>query len=497
MIWIELLVVLAAIFLGARVGGAGLGTVAAVGLAVLVFGFGLPPSSPPVTVLAIIVAVVTAAATMQAAGGMDLLIAIAERALRAKPQWITFVGPLVAYAFTFCSGTGHVAYAILPVIAEVSRKAGIRPERPLSISVIASQQAITASPLAAATVGLLGILDAAGLEIGGQRIQLWHILAICIPATLTGVILGALSVYRMGVDLKDDPEYQDRLSRGMIEEDSKQASELSPKDRRRAGWSVGVFVTAAALVVLFGMAPGLRPTYTETIQPNTSIPMERIENAIYRLLDDEATDPTIPRAEVAGALQKAKDETLQEPTTRTTSVGLSTIIQLVMYAAAGFMMIFLGAKPAKSVSSPVAIAGVVAFISIVGLGWMGNCFFDGNKEAIVSALSDQIQARPWIFAAGLFTLSILLFSQASTVAALMPLGVALGIPAASLIAMFPAVNGYFFLPTYGTIVAAIAFDRTGTTGIGRFVVNHSFMRAGLVATISAVVAGFGIAKVIL
>jgi anaerobic C4-dicarboxylate transporter DcuA len=494
MIWIELLVVLAAIFLGARIGGAGLGTVASIGLAVLVFGFGLPPSSPPVTVLAIIVAVVTAAATMQAAGGMDLLISVAERALRARPQWITFVGPLVAYAFTFCSGTGHVAYAILPVIAEVSRKAGIRPERPLSISVIASQQAITASPLAAATVGLLGILDAAGLEIGGQRVQLWHILAICIPATLVGVLLGALSVRRMGVELNDDPEYQARL-RGGLEEQATQAAVLSPRDKRRAAWSVGVFLFAAALVVLFGMAPVLRPTYTETVQPNTSIPMERIENAIYRLLDDEAADPTIPRAEVAGALQKAKDEVLQQPTTRTTTVGLPTIIQLVMYAAAGFMMFFLGAKPAKSVSSPVAIAGVVAFISIVGLGWMGNCFFDGNKETIVAALSDQIQARPWLFAAGLFTLSILLFSQASTVAALMPLGAALGIPGSSLIAMFPAVNGYFFLPTYGTIVAAIAFDRTGTTGIGRFVVNHSFMRAGLVATVSAVVTGFAIARI--
>lgn len=495
MLWVELLVVLAAIFLGARIGGAGLGTVASVGLAVLVFGFGLPPSSPPVTVLAIIVAVVTAAATMEAAGGMDLLIAFAERALRAKPQWITFVGPLVAYAFTFCSGTGHVAYAILPVIAEVSRKAGIRPERPLSISVIASQQAITASPLAAATVGLLGILDGAGLEIGGQHVQLWHILAICIPSTLVGVLLGAVSVYRMGVDLKDDPGYQERLRSG-LEGQAQEAVVRSPADKRRAAWSVGVFLAAAVLVVIFGMVPGLRPSYTETIAPNTSIPMERVENAIYRLLDDEAADPTIPKAEVAGALQKAKDEVLQAPMTQTTTVGLPITIQIVMYTAAGFMMIFLGAKPAKSVSSPVAIAGVVAFISIVGLGWMGNCFFDGNKDVIVATLSDQIQARPWIFAAGLFTLSILLFSQASTVAALMPLGVALGIPAGALVAMFPAVNGYFFLPTYGTIVAAIAFDRTGTTRIGKYVVNHSFMRAGLVATITSVAVGFAISKVI-
>src|SRR5262245_39508371 len=216
LIWAELLVVLAAIFVGSRVGGVGLGLVAAIGLAVLVFVFGLPPSSPPGTVIAIVVAVVCAAATLQSAGGMALLVSLAEKLLRKKPQWITFVGPTVAYLFTFCSGTGHVAYAVLPVIAEVSRKAGVRPERPMSISVIASQQAITASPLSAATAGLLGILASAGLEIGGQKIQLWHILAVCIPSTFIGCMAGALSVMFIGKDLKDDPDYRARVASGAV-----------------------------------------------------------------------------------------------------------------------------------------------------------------------------------------------------------------------------------------------------------------------------------------
>jgi anaerobic C4-dicarboxylate transporter DcuA len=161
------------------------------------------------------------------------------------------------------------------------------------------------------------------------------------------------------------------------------------------------------------------------------------------------------------------------------------------------MMLFFGARPGEAVKTPVAIAGVIAVVSIIGLGWMGNCFFDGNKAQIVGGLSEIIRAHPWVFAIGLFGLSVVLFSQASTVAALMPVGIALGLPAATLIAMFPAVNGYFFLPTYGTIVAAIAFDQSGTTRIGKFVLSHSFMRPGLVATVSAVLIGLVISRIVM
>jgi anaerobic C4-dicarboxylate transporter DcuA len=491
MIWLELCVVLAAIFVGSRVGGAGLGLVAAIGLAILVFGFRLPPSSPPGTVLAIVVAVVCAAAALQAAGGMDLLVSLAEKALRKKPQWITFVGPLVAYLFTFCSGTGHVAYAILPVIAEVARKAGIRPERPMSISVIASQQAITASPLAAATVGLLGIMTLADMQIGGKPIQLWHILAVCIPSTLVGSLAGAFAASFLGKDLKDDPEYQERLANGLIQE-PKAMPKLEGADRRRAIGAVATFLTAAMLIVVMGMFEGTRPSYTETKAPVTSIPFERIQSAISDLSDPERANQIVTRQQIADALERAKPPA---PETVRNYVGMPVIIQIVMYTAAGVMMLFFGAKAASIIKTPVAMAGVVAVVSIVGLGWLGNCFFDGNKAQIVTALSDVIKAQPWIFAVGLFALSIVLFSQASTVAALMPLGIALGLSSGTLIAMFPAVNGYFFLPTYGTIVAAVAFDSTGTTRIGKYVLNHSFMVPGLVATVVSVVLGLLIQSV--
>jgi anaerobic C4-dicarboxylate transporter DcuA len=397
--------------------------------------FGLPPSSPPKDVLAIILAVVTAAATMQAAGGLDVLVTVAEGMLRKRPTWITFVGPLVSYLFTFCSGTGHVAYSILPVIAEVSRKAGVRPERPLSISVIASQAAITASPLAAATAGLVALLSPQGIELG-------DILIVCVPSTLIGVLMGALSVYKRGPELADDPIYRERLAAGKVEA-PKQLPRLEGVARRNAIGSVVVFLSAAALIVLFGMLPDLRPAFPVSSDPDAQLK----------------------------------------------ALGMPQVIQFLMYSASGVMMLFFGAKPEATIRGSVGQAGMVAIISVLGLGWLGSCFYEGNSTQIVSQLSGLVQEHAWVFALAMFALSILLFSQASTVATLVPVGLALGIPAANLVAYFPAVNGYFFLPTYGTIVAAVAFDQTGTTRLGRYVIDHSFMRPGLVSVFTAIVVG--------
>ncbi len=412
---------------------------------------------------------------------------VAERALRANPKYITFVAPAVAYLFTFCSGTGHVAYAILPVIAEVARKAGIRPERPMSISVIASQQAITASPLAAATAALLALLDTDG------KVGLSQILMICIPSTFIGCMLGALSVFRMGPELQDDLEYKDRLAKGLIEA-PQQAKPLEGVQRRRAIGSIVTFLSAAAIIVVFGLFSGLRPSYTVSPPKEAGLPSQIVSSAIANLSDPERLDETVTREQLKTRIEELREEQSKPKSVR---IEMAVIIQVVMLAASGVMMLFFGARPGDAVKTPVALAGVVAVVSIAGLGWMGNCFFDGNKTQIVESLSEIIRAHPWVFAIGLFGLSVVLFSQASTVAALMPVGIALGLPAATLIAMFPAVNGYFFLPTYGTIVAAIAFDRTGTTRIGKFVLAHSFMRPGLVATVSAVVIGLLISRIVM
>ncbi len=440
MIWLELLVVLVCIFVGARLGGIALGTVAGIGLVVLIFAFGLHPGAPPRTVLGMILCVVTAAGTMQAAGGLDYLVIVADRALRIWPAGITIVAPIVAYVFTLAAGTGHIVYALLPVIAEVSRSAGVRPERPLSISTIASQQAITASPISAA---LLGMLVPSG-------IGLHQILLICIPSTLLGSLLGALSVMWMGPELKDDPDYQERLAKELTEKPASPAV-LEGSALTRARGSVIVFLIAALLVVALGLFPSLRPTYTTAVDG------------------------------------QEREQQLE----------MAPAIMIVMLAAAGVNMLVFRAAPSATVKGTIMNAGIVALISIAGLGWLGSSFFEGNRSLIIASISGVVQQHAWVFAFGLFALSILLSSQAATVVTLMPVGVALGLGAPAMIAMFPAVNGYFFLPTYATLLAAISFDQTGTTKIGKYVLNHSFMRPGLVATISSVLIGFVLAKVVL
>jgi len=442
MMWLELLVVLVCIFVGARLGGIALGTVAGIGLVVLVFLFGLPPGMPPRTVLGMILAVITAAATMQAAGGLDYLVVIADRMLRIWPAGITLVAPVIAYVFTFAAGTGHIIYALLPVIAEVSRKAGVRPERPLSIATIASQQAITASPISAATVALLGLLAPAG-------VPLQSILLICIPSTLLGSLLGAVAVMWKGPELKDDPIYQDRLARGLIEEPALGAI-MEGKNLMCARGSVITFLVAAALVVGLGLFPRMRPTY-----PVSAAGQESVEQ-----------------------------------------VEMAPAIMIVMLAAAGINMLVFEASPVKTVKGSIMNAGMVAMISIAGLGWLGSSFFEGNRSFIIHSISRMVQLHSWVFAVGLFALSVLLASQAATVVTLMPVGIALGLGSPVLIAVFPAVNGYFFLPTYATLLAAISFDQTGSTHIGKYILNHSFMIPGIVATVSSVVIGFLITKVV-
>jgi len=442
MIWLELLIVLVSIFVGARLGGIALGTIAGVGLVVLVFVFGLPPGMPPRTVLGMILAVITAAATMQAARGLDYLVIVAERALRIWPAGITLVAPVIAYVFTLAAGTGHIIYALLPVIAEVSRNAGVRPERPLSISTIASQQAITASPISAATVALLGLLAPAG-------IHLQTILLVAIPATLLGSLLGALAVMWKGPELKDDPIYQDRLSKGLIDVSEARAT-LEDGELRRARGSVIVFLIAALLVVALGLFPAMRPSYAVSVEGEEQI--EQVE--------------------------------------------MAPAIMIVMLAAAGLNMLLFRASPITAVKGSVMNAGLVALISIAGLGWLGSSFFEGNRQFIISSISGVVQQHPWVFALGLFALSVLLASQAATVVTLVPVGIALGMSSPVLIALFPAVNGYFFLPTYATLLAAISFDQTGTTRIGKYVLNHSFMVPGLAATSSSVLIALLIAKVV-
>ena len=437
MIWIELIILLACIVLGARLGGIGLGAMAGVGLLVFVFVFGLPPGGPPQSVLGMIIAVITALATMQAAGGLDYLVSVAEKIMRKRPQYITFVAPIVTYLLVFASGTAHVIYALLPVIAEVARNGKVRPERPLSISVIAGFQGVIASPISAATVAMLGFLLV-------QGISLPRLLAITIPSTFLGVVIGALSVAWRGKNLDIDPEYLKRLETGEVKAPQPQPP-IEGKNLGRARGSMIFFMLGIVAVVLIGIFPNLRPAY-----------------------------------EVAGG--------------DTDQVNMGMAIMIVMIAIAGLILVVFKASPEAALKGTIMRSGITAIICILGISWLGSSFFEGNRGYIVGGIESVVQVYPWTFAIGMFVLSTMLFSQAATVAILMPVGVALKVPAWTLAALYPAANGIFFLPTYGTLLAAVSFDQTGTTKIGKYLLNHSFMLPGLVTIFSTIVIALLLSK---
>ena len=429
---LQLLFVLVAIIVGARLGGIGLGVMGGVGLAILTFVFGLQPTAPPIDVMLMIVAVISAASCMQAAGGLDYMVKLAERLLRRNPSQVTILSPLVTYLFTFVAGTGHVAYSVLPVIAEVATETKIRPERPLGIAVIASQQAITASPISAATVALLGLLT-------GFDITLFDILKITIPATLIGVLVVAFLSKKVGKELLEDPEYLRRLEAGMI--DTKHVELNDVKNMFHARISVIIFIAATLLIVLFGSIPAMRPVFNGT------------------------------------------------------ALDMPAIIEILMLCAAAVILLISRTDGIKATQGSVFPAGMQAVIAIFGIAWMGDTFINGNITELTGSIEGIVRQMPWLFGLALFVMSILLYSQAATVRAIVPLGIALGISPMMLIALFPAVNGYFFIPNYPTVVAAINFDRTGTTGIGKWILNHSFMMPGMVATIVSIVIGLLLVQV--
>ena len=435
LILLQFAVVLVAIWLGSRSAGVGLGLWGAVGLLVLVVAFGINPTSPPIDVMLIILAVIMAASVMDAAGGIDFLVRIAERIIRANPKYVTIVAPLTTWTFTFLAGTGHIVYPLLPVIYETAHQNGIRPERPMAVATIASQQAITASPVAAATAAMIGLFAEKGMGEWG----LAQILMICVPATLAGVVVAAIVSMFLGKDLKDDQVYQARLKAGLIP--APQAPESRAPLKPAAKRSALIFLVGVALVVLFGFFPALR---------------------------------TLPGAKAP--------------------LAMPILIEIVMMSVAAIMLLVSGVPVDDVPKTATLRAGVVAVIGIFGLAWLGDSFIAANKDVIVPAIGNWAKVAPWTFAFGLFFASVLLYSQAATTRALMPLGVALGIPPQFLIAMFPAVNGYFFIPTYGSLIAAINFDLSGTTRIGKYVLNHSFMIPGLVSSAVAITCGLAIAK---
>lgn len=422
----ELIVVLMAIYLGARLGGIGIGFAGGLGVLILTLGFQLKPGAIPFDVIEIIMGVIAAIAAMQVAGGMDYLVSLAERLLRKHPRHITFLAPLVTWSMTLLAGTGHTAFSTLPVIAEVAKEQGVRPSRPLSIAVVASQIAITASPISAAVVFLAGILEPKGISY-------LALLAVSIPSTLIAILLAALVTNFLGKELKEDATYQQRLEKGETALRGAGVFEAKPGARL----SVLLFLLGIVAVVLYATA---------------------ISEAVGLI-----ANPVLPRNEA---------------------------IVVFMLTVAALICFTCKVDTAKILSASTFKSGMSACICVMGVAWLGDTFVKAHIGEIQQVAGELLHDYPWMLAVILFFASTLLYSQAATTKALMPAALMLGVSPVTAVASFAAVSALFVLPTYPTLLAAVEMDDTGSTRIGRFVFNHSFIVPGTLAIALSVLFGF-------
>ncbi len=436
MIWLEIIIVLAAIFLGTRLKGISLGIMGGLGLTLLAFFFKLKPTEPPFPVLLIITSVITAASTLDAAGGLRYLTNLAEEFIKKYPHRITFIAPFITYLFTFLAGTGHIIYSILPVIATVAKETGVRPERPLSATVIAAQQASIASPISAPTAIVISLLAPKGIEI-------FHILLILLPATLIGVLVTTLVMNRVGKELYEDPIYLQSIQASTTNASSVKYSAQQPVSKS-AKLALGLFMLGITIIITLGIFQDLRPGW--------------------------------------------------ESNGKLIHLDMPTIIEIIMLGIAALIVLTCKVETSEITKSNVFSAGIQAVISIMGISWLGDTFVKANETQIIDLIQAQITRHPWQFSIMFFVMAILLVSQTATIRALIPLGLSLGIPAITLLAALPAVNSVFFMPNYPTILAAINFDQTGTTRVGKYMLNHSFMLPGLIATITSVIMSFTLVK---
>lgn len=422
----ELIVVFAAIYLGSRLGGIGIGFAGGLGVLVLTLGFQVKPGAIPFDVIEIIMAVIAAIAAMQVAGGMDYLVSLAERLLRRHPRYITLLAPLVTYLMTLLAGTGHTAFSTLPVIAEVAKEQGVRPSRPLSIAVIASQIAITASPISAAVVFMAGILEPKGISY-------LMLLAVAIPATMAAIFIAAVITNFLGKELKDDAVFQARLAKGEVTLRGANRFEAKPGAKR----SVLLLLAGIIAVVLYATA--------------ISSTVGLIEN------------PVLPRNEAI-------------------VVFMLTVAMLICFTCKIDSAEILNASTFKS--------GMSACVCVLGVAWLGDTFVKAHIGDIQQVAGSLLHDYPWMLAIILFFASTLLYSQAATTKALMPAALMLGVSPVTAVASFAAVSALFVLPTYPTLLAAVEMDETGSTRIGRFVFNHSFLVPGTLAIALSVAFGF-------
>lgn len=438
-IFLQLIVILVCLFYGARKGGVALGLLGGIGLVIMVFVFELKPGKPPVDVMLTIIAVVAASATLQASGGLDVMLKGAEKLLRRNPKYVSILAPFTTCVLTMLCGTGHVVYTMLPIIYDVAIKNNIRPERPMAASSISSQMGILASPVSVAVVALVAFLAKAPVD--GHVIDFVQVLAITIPSTLAGVLMIGIFSWFRGKDLDKDPEFQARIAdpeqRKMIYgESATLMNKILSKDQWTAMW---IFLGAIVVVAFLGAYPSLRPSFDNK-------PMSMV-----------------------------------------------LTIQMFMLLAGALMIIFTKTDPATIGKTEVFRAGMIAVVAVFGIAWMADTVFEAHLPEMKAALTDLVKTQPWTYAIALLLVSKLVNSQAAAVTAMVPVGLAIGVPPGYVVAFAAASYGYYILPTYPSDLAAIQFDRSGTTRIGKYVINHSFILPGLIGVGTSCVIGYMLA----
>ena len=454
MMVLELIIVLLALYVGSRYGSLALGAISGIGLAILVLCLGMKPGNPPTDVIYIIIAAVTCAGMMQASGGMDWLIQLAEKLLRKHPSQVTFLAPLCTFFLTVLVGTGHVVYTLMPIICDIALKKGIRPERPCGVASIASQVGITCSPIAAAVASFVVISNANGFDINNLQV-----IGVTIPACLCGLFAAAACSYKRGLDLDKDPKYQARLADPVTREYmlGNTASVLDKKIDKKAKMAVYIFLLALGVIVMYSIFQiagfDIRPKF-------------------------------------------ATGKTLDDGTAEMKPLAMNIIIQIVMITAAALMIICAKASPKKAVSGAVWQSGMVAVVAIYGIAWLADTYFSNYMDVMQSGLKDIVTQYPWFIAIAFFLVSVLINSQGAVVVAMLPLAYSLGIAGPVLLGVLPSVYGYFFIPNYPSDIATVNFDRSGTTVIGKYLLNHSFMMPGMVSVIVSTIVASLITQVI-
>ena len=432
---LEAVVVLGAIVMGTRAGGVGIGVWGGLGVAILVFIFGEAPGEPPISALLIILAVVTAAALMQVAGGVDWMVMIAANVIQSRPKQITVIAPLTAFLFTVGAGTSNILYPLLPVIYDVSYQNGIRPSRPLTVTVVQSGMSLAASPVSAAMAAMVTLT-----AVEPYNFDLAQILSITFPAGVIGIIVTALIVGRMGKDLDEDPEIQAKIASGELArpEVSGEKIELTAtKEGRNSGI---IFLLGVLTIVILGLFPDLRPAF-----------------------------------EIEGEL---------------VTIDMTTTIELVMFTV-GVLIILIGKPNVSEVpGASVFKAGMVSAIALFGIAWLTATFIAAHEEFIVTTIGGWVDQAPWIFALAVFLVAALTTSQSTATRTIVPIGLAAGLAPGLVTGMWGgALGGVYTLPANGTQIAAANFDLTGSTKLGTKLLDHSFFVPMLIMTVVSVVVG--------